>query len=363
MTFIANGQREGWSSDTIVIRAVIGCACASAFVITQTRSHSPLLDFALFRHPQFAAAALLGFVFGAGNFASTYAIPVFVQTVQYFTPTLAGVVTVPAGIVLMCMFPVGGRLVDAFPMHYLGMGGLLLFASGAALLNSADAHTTFWTLAVYVIVGRIGLSILMPTINVSALRALPPEQLNRGSGTINFIRLMGGACGVNGLVVFMEQRAEFHGAALTATQTPANVVSRELLEQVSSLLQAGGGSRGRSGSQRVALSGASGRGTSQYPWLSRWIHAHYHHFPRGSNTGGDSGPIGSTTAAMKSRSALPATHFWSPISPSRDELSILSFTKLPCHRVRQHEQRPGPISGDPQGGSAMPRFRDERATS
>ena len=240
MTFIANGQREGWSSDTIVIRAVIGCACASAFVITQTRSHSPLLDFALFRHPQFAAAALLGFVFGAGNFASTYAIPVFVQTVQYFTPTLAGVVTVPAGIVLMCMFPVGGRLVDAFPMHYLGMGGLLLFASGAALLNSADAHTTFWTLAVYVIVGRIGLSILMPTINVSALRALPPEQLNRGSGTINFIRLMGGACGVNGLVVFMEQRAEFHGAALTATQTPANVVSRELLEQVSSLLQAGG---------------------------------------------------------------------------------------------------------------------------
>ena len=240
MTFIANGQREGWSSDTIVVRAVIGCACASAFVITQTRSHSPLLDFALFRHPQFAAAALLGFVFGAGNFASTYAIPVFVQTVQYFTPTLAGVVTVPAGIVLMRMFPVGGRLVDAFPMHYLAMGGLLLFASGAALLNSADAHTTFWTLAVYVIVGRIGLSILMPTINVSALRALPPEQLNRGSGTINFIRLMGGACGVNGLVVFMEQRAEFHGAALTATQTPANVVSRELLKQVSSLLQAGG---------------------------------------------------------------------------------------------------------------------------
>ena len=76
----------------------------------------------------------------------------------------------------------------------------------------------------------------MPTINVSALRALPPEQLNRGSGTINFIRLMGGAVGVNGFVVFIEQRAEFHSVALAATQTPSNVVSRELLERIGSLL-------------------------------------------------------------------------------------------------------------------------------
>jgi DHA2 family multidrug resistance protein len=240
MTFIANGQRDGWSSDAMLVRAVIGLACASAFVFTQMRSSSPLLDFTLFRHTQFAAAALLGFVFGAGNFASTYAIPVFVQTVQYFTPTLAGVVTVPAGVVLMFLFPVGGRLVDALPVHYLAMGGLLVFAAGTALLNTADAHTTFWTLAWYVIVGRVGLSLLMPTINVSALRALPPEQLNNGSGTINFIRLMGGACGVNGLVVFMEQRSEFHSAALTATQTPENLVSRELLARVAEMLSAGG---------------------------------------------------------------------------------------------------------------------------
>jgi EmrB/QacA subfamily drug resistance transporter len=240
MTFIANGQREGWSSNISMMRMVVGIVCAAAFVSTQLRSTSPLLDFSLFRHPQFAAAALLGFVFGAGNFASTYAIPVFVQTVQYFSPTLAGMVTVPAGVVLMCLFPVGGRLVDALPVHYLAMGGLLVFAAGTALLNTADANTAFWTLAIYVIVGRIGLSLLMPTINVSALRALPAEQLNRGSGTINFVRLLGGACGVNGFVVFMEQRAEFHNVSLTATQTPGNNVSQELLSKVNELLSAAG---------------------------------------------------------------------------------------------------------------------------
>ena len=82
---------------------------ATAFVISQYRSSSPILNFAVFKHPQFVIAAILGFVFGAGNFGSTYIIPVFVQTVQDFTPTAAGMVTVPAGFVVMCLYPVMAR--------------------------------------------------------------------------------------------------------------------------------------------------------------------------------------------------------------------------------------------------------------
>ena len=242
MTAIANGQRDGWFSDKIVVLGILGIGLSVGFVISQLRSAAPILDFAVFRHRQFAAAAALGFVFGAGNFASTYIIPVFVQTVQNFTPTASGMVTAPAGLVVMLFFPIAGRMVDAFPPHYLCMVGLLLFALGAALLQTTGVDTAFATLAFYVIIGRIGQSIMLPAINVSALGALPPDKLNNGSGTINFIRLMGGAFGVNLLVVFMEQRTAFHANAITATQTPDNPTSRELLDHVSGLLSQGGAS-------------------------------------------------------------------------------------------------------------------------
>ncbi len=242
MTAIANGQRDGWASDKIVFLGLAGMGLSAAFVISQLRSTAPILDFSVFRHRQFAAAAALGFVFGAGNFASTYIIPVFVQTVQNFTPTDSGMVTAPAGFVVMLFFPIAGRMVDAFPAHYLAMVGLLLFALGAMLLHLTDVNTAFNTLAFYVIIGRIGQSIMLPAINVSALGALPPDKLNNGSGTINFIRLMGGAFGVNLLVVFMEQRTEFHAAALTATQSPDNDASRELLGRIADLLSQGGAS-------------------------------------------------------------------------------------------------------------------------
>ena len=47
---------------------------------------------------------------------------------------------------------------------------------------------------------------------------------------------MGGAFGVSGVVVFMEQRTQFHVDALAATQTPGNTISRDLLDQVGLLL-------------------------------------------------------------------------------------------------------------------------------
>ena len=84
MIAIANGQRDGWVSNKIVGLFVAGIGLATVFVISQFRSSSPILNFAVFKHPQFVIAAILGFVFGAGNFGSTYIIPVFVQTVQDF---------------------------------------------------------------------------------------------------------------------------------------------------------------------------------------------------------------------------------------------------------------------------------------
>ena len=240
MTAIANGQREGWVSNRIVGLLLVGGALAAAFVISQYRSSSPILNFAVFRHPQFVIAAILGFVFGAGNFGSTYIIPVYVQTVQDFTATAAGMVMVPAGVAVMFLYPVTGRLVDTFPIRYLAMVGLALFALGMILFQTTDVNTAFWTLAWFGIIARLGFSIMVPAINVSALNALPPEQLDQGAGTINFVRLLGGAFGVNSLVVFMEQRTEFHSIALTATQTSHNAASRELLGQVTELLQQSG---------------------------------------------------------------------------------------------------------------------------
>jgi DHA2 family multidrug resistance protein len=240
MSTIGNGQRDGWGSDIIVTQLLVGIAAASAFVISQFRPDSSLLDMSLLRDPRFSSAIVIAFVFGAGNFASTYAMPVFGQLVQSYTPTIAGFILLPASLVVVFLLPFTGRLSDTVPPHYPIMGGLILFSVSAFFVAGADVNTPFWTLAFYGMIGRFGMSFINPALMATALRALPPEKLNQGSGTINFFRQLGGATGINSLVVALEMRTEFHSEAMTATQTADNAATRELINQVENLLGEGG---------------------------------------------------------------------------------------------------------------------------
>ena len=69
-----------------------------------------MLDVRIFKNLEFSAAAMIAFIFGAGMMGSTYIIPVFVQTIIGFTPLLAGLMMMPAGIMLAFIFPLAGQI-------------------------------------------------------------------------------------------------------------------------------------------------------------------------------------------------------------------------------------------------------------
>jgi len=240
MSAVANGQREGWTSDEILLLVFVGAAAGAGFVRSQLRPGAALLDLSLFRRPQFAAAAVLTLVYGMGNFSITYAVPVFGQLVQGYTPTVAGFLLLPASLVVLSIFPLTGRLADQVAPQFPIIGGLLMFATGALLISGADVNTVFWSLALFAVVSRIGMGLITPPLMSSALAAVPPDRLNQASGMVNFSRQLGGAFGINVLVALLEMRTQFHLDALTATQNAGNVATRELLRQAGSLLAEGG---------------------------------------------------------------------------------------------------------------------------
>ncbi len=240
MTGIADGQREGWSSGVIVSRLGVGAGAGVAFVLWELHTPRAMLDVRIFANLEFSAAALIAFIFGAGMMGSTYVMPVFVQTSIGFTPLLAGLMMMPAGIMLAFIFPIAGRMADIIPASTMIIGGLLLFSAGFALMCTADVDTTFWTLVGMVMVSRLGLGFINPSLNSSSLKALPPEKLRQGAGVANFMRQLGGAFGINLLVAFFEVRTRFHADALTATQDWGNRSSSRLLTLVEQLMQHSG---------------------------------------------------------------------------------------------------------------------------
>jgi DHA2 family multidrug resistance protein len=240
MTGIADGQREGWNSDVIIVRLVLGASAAVGFVLWELHTPRALLDMRIFANLEFACAAVIAFIFGAGMMGSTYIIPVFVQTMIGFTPLLAGLMMMPAGLMLAFIFPLAGRLSDAMPASTMIIGGLVLFAAGFVLMVTADADTTFWTLVSMVMVSRLGLGFINPSLNATSLKALPPDKVRQGAGVANFMRQLGGAFGINLIVAFFEVRTRFHADALTATQDWGNRTTERVLVLVEQLMQRSG---------------------------------------------------------------------------------------------------------------------------
>ena len=236
MTGIADGQREGWASDAIVFRLVGGIAASVAFVLWELYTPRAMLDVRIFTNVEFSAAALIAFIFGAGMMGSTYVIPVFVQTQIGFTPLLAGLMMMPAGLMLAFIFPLAGRLADLIPSSTMIIAGLLLFAAGFAVMCRADIDTTFWALVGMIMVSRLGLGFINPSLNAASLKALPPDRIRQGAGVANFMRQLGGAFGINLMVAFFEVRARFHADALTATQDWGNFSTSRLLTLIEHLM-------------------------------------------------------------------------------------------------------------------------------
>jgi EmrB/QacA subfamily drug resistance transporter len=197
----------------------------AAFIAHQRRTLHPLMRLALFSHPQFAFGGCVAFIYGAALFGSTYLVPVFMQIALGLPPSQAGAVLLPAGLVLAGTIGVAGRLTNRVPVHRLVSFGLVLLALSFVLMIGVGRGTALWLIALCAVVGRIGLGFVLPSLNLGAMRGLPPGLIAQGSSSINFLRQLGGAVGVSLAGIFLEWRMHAHAALLQPTLPSAAELS------------------------------------------------------------------------------------------------------------------------------------------
>ncbi len=240
LTGLSNGQREGWGSDFILESLALATSAGIAFIVWELRVPQPLVNLRVLAIGPFAAAACVACVFGMGQFGTTFLIPLFVQTIQGFTPLDAGLLLMPGALLLGLFMPVGGYLCDRMSARVLVITGLVAFAASAYWMGGIDANTSFWGMLFWIVVSRLGQSLINPTLNATALRSLRKTQLRQGAGMINFFRQLGGAFGVNLLSVSLDRLTFFHSDTLTDMQTAGNSATAQLLDSVKGLLAQAG---------------------------------------------------------------------------------------------------------------------------
>lgn len=211
--FIVSLRGHGLLAPRTLGLLALSMLCVVAFVRHARRAAAPIVSLDLFAGRSFAMATLVTVVYGFGLYASTYLIPVFLQSALGYDATYAGLALLPSGILLAVVIPLAGVLTDRHSPRWITVWGLALFGLSFVLFAWRGGEISYIEVIAFSLVGRLGLGLTVPALMVATMAHVAPALMGQASMVSNYTRQLGGVLGVAVVAVFVEWRAALEGAA------------------------------------------------------------------------------------------------------------------------------------------------------
>lgn len=217
---LEEGVRLDWFEDELLRCLALISALSWCVVIWRGLTHPrPVLDLRAFLDRDFALGCIFAFVLGVGNYGVIYILPVFLGKVRDFNSLDIGEAVFVTGVVqvltTVCISATSNRVP---PRVMLGVG---LAAYGASLLlmtpltNQWGGEELFWGLVVR---GFASMAVVIPITSI-ALGGLRKDRLPMASGLFNLMRNLGGAAGIAGIAIMLQERQTLHYARIADNVT------------------------------------------------------------------------------------------------------------------------------------------------
>ncbi len=191
------GQQEDWfDSSFIILFAVISVISLILAIYWLLQQKHPVVELKLFKIPSFSMPCIMMFFVGFALYGSTTLLPMMVQTNFGYDATLSGLLLSPAGIVVLFMMPVVGRLVNRVPAKYLISFGMLMNALGMWATGLITPQTDYTTFVLVRILQTLGLPFLFVPASTLAFSKIPPQHSSNASAIISLTRNLGGSIGI-----------------------------------------------------------------------------------------------------------------------------------------------------------------------
>ena len=161
-------------------------ACAIVGLVTfyavERRIAQPMMDFKLFMDRLFAYASAARFLNSLARGAVLFILIFFLQGPYGLDPLSAGIMMAPFGAAFMLVGPVSGYLSDKHVSRELATAGLLVSAIGLLGLATVVSATSYWWLALYMILMGGGSGLFASPNTNAIMSSVPPEKRGMASG-------------------------------------------------------------------------------------------------------------------------------------------------------------------------------------
>ena len=186
----------GWRSPFIIGLLAGGAVLLGLFGLWEARVKSPMLQLSFFRNMTFLGSNIVAMLMSFGFFGMIFFLSLFMQQVQGYSATGAGVRLLAATLAVMVVAVISGRIVGRIGARVPIAVGMVL-VGGAILGNIAiqpdTPYSSYWWLLT---VMGVGLGLVMSPITTAAMSTVPTVRSGMASATVNTTRQVGGVFGI-----------------------------------------------------------------------------------------------------------------------------------------------------------------------
>ena len=225
-------ELDWFHSTTIVALAVVAALCITLLVVWELTEKHPIIDLHLFRERNFTAAAIAVSAAYLVFFGTVVLLPLWLQTNMGYTPTWAGLVMAPTGVLAILVTPFIGKNMHRLDPRKLATFGFVVFAACAFLRARFEPGADFQTLALPQWIQGVAVACFFVPLTTIALSSLPPQQIASASGLFNFLRILAGGAGTSIATTVWERREALHHAQLVENITAYNPALTSYLAQL-----------------------------------------------------------------------------------------------------------------------------------
>lgn len=175
-------------SATALAAGAAGISALGGFVVVERRSRQPMLPLAIFRSRQFTVANVVTFVVYASLGVTFFLLPLVLQQGLGYSPTQAGLATLPVTGIMLALSARAGLLADRIGPRLPMTAGPLSMAAGLALLSRVQEQAMYVdTVLPGLILFGLGLTLTVAPLTATVLAASPARHAGVASAVNNAI--------------------------------------------------------------------------------------------------------------------------------------------------------------------------------
>ncbi|MDK1373793.1 MULTISPECIES: MFS transporter [unclassified Sinorhizobium] len=237
MLVFNQGTRRFWFENEVIVRGtLLSVAAWAGFVFAVRFSPLPLITPRLLLIQKFGIPLGLNFVLRSGFAVPSYLAPQFLAVVQGYRPLEISGLMLWAAVAQLLAFPLVWWLLRRWDLR-VAMGlGVLLLASGAALMINETALSAAAEFRLALAIYSAGQLLLLAPAMVIGTGSLQPHNLPTASLAFNISNLAGTTFGVGIVSNFVTERQKFHSNVLTESVSLYHVLDADRISSLAGAL-------------------------------------------------------------------------------------------------------------------------------